>query len=88
VLGSSSGSIIVLLCREFVLLVVMANVIAWPIAFFTMKKWLEGFPYRTDIHMATFIVAGLMALTIALLTVGYRAIRAALSNPVDSLRYE
>jgi putative ABC transport system permease protein len=88
VLGSSSRSIILLLCREFILLVGVANVIAWPVAFFSMKKWLEGFPYQTNIHITTFIVAGLTATTIALFTVSYRAVRAARSNPVDSLRYE
>jgi len=88
VLGSSVRSIVLLLCREFVLLVVLANVFAWPVAFFTMKKWLQSFPYQEGINIVTFILAGSVALVIALLTVSYRAVKAARINPVDSLKYE
>ena len=88
VLGSSSAAIVLMLSRNFIVLVGMANAIAWPVAYFTMRRWLVGFPYRTDIRFITFIIAGLVSLLIALITVSYRAVRAAWSNPVDALRYE
>ncbi len=88
VLGSSVGSIVFLLCKEFVLLVVIANVFAWPIAHLTMKKWLQSFPYQANIHVTTFILAGVLAMIIALLTVSYRAVHAAGINPVEALKYE
>ena len=88
VLGSSSGGIVLLLCREFVLLVTIANVFAWPAAFLMMRKWLQSFPYRTDVHLATFFLAGAAAMAIALITVSYRAFKAARTNPVEALKYE
>ena len=60
----------------------------WPIAYFAMNHWLQNFAYRIDISLGTFILAGVLALVIALLTVGYQAIKAARANPVEDLRYE
>ena len=88
VLGASMGSVVRLLSREFVVLVIFANVIAWPVAYFVMTKWLKNFAYRTGIGFTTFLFAGLLALIIAILTVCFQSIKAALANPVDSLRYE
>ncbi len=88
VLGSSDSSIVMILCKEFVFLVIIANIFAWPAAYFTMNKWLESFPYRLDVSFATFIFAGSITMFIALLTVSYRAIKAAWTNPVDALRHE
>ena len=88
VLGSSAGSIVLLLCREFIGLVVIANVLAWPVAFFMMKKWLQSFPYQAGMRISTYLLAGALALVIALLTVSYRAFKAAWTNPVEALRYE
>jgi len=79
---------VILLCRKYVYLVVVANAIAWPIAFFAMKKWLQSFPYAVNIGLMTFILTSLLTLIIALSTVGYQSIRAARKNPVESLRYE
>ncbi len=87
-LGSSVTSIMMILCKEFFILVIIANIFAWPFAYFMMKKWLESFPYQTDLQLFTFFVAGLTALFIAILTVSYRSLKAALTNPVESLRYE
>jgi putative ABC transport system permease protein len=64
----------------------VANIIAWPLAYFAMNRWLQNFAYR--INIGTFILAALLALVIALLTVGYQAIKAARANPVEALRYE
>jgi putative ABC transport system permease protein len=87
-LGSSIQSILVLLSKEFVKWVLISNIIAWPVAFYMMDKWLQGFAYRIDINLWTFIISGVLALTIALITVSYQAIKAAVANPIDSLRYE
>jgi len=88
VLGASVGSVVMLLTREFTKWVVLANVIAWPIAYFAMTRWLQNFAYRISTEVWVFVAAGLIALFIALLTVGAKAIKAAVSNPADSLRYE
>ena len=88
VLGSSVGSIVVLLCREFIFLIVIANGIAWPATFFAMKKWLQNFPYATNMQLGTFILTAFLTLFIALFTVGYQSIKAASANPIESLRYE
>jgi putative ABC transport system permease protein len=88
VLGASVPGIIRLLAKEFVLLVIAANVIALPLAYFAMNRWLQSFAYRMNIHPIILVLAAVISLSIALVTVSYQAIRAALANPVDSLRYE
>jgi putative ABC transport system permease protein len=88
VLGSSVGSIVFLLCRKYLSLIVIANAIAWPIAFFAMKKWLQNFPYSVTIGLMAFVITALLTFIIALVTVAYQSVKAALKNPVDSLRYE
>jgi putative ABC transport system permease protein len=88
VLGANVPSIVSLLSKEFVKLVVIANLVAWPVAYFAMQRWLENFAYRIELGFGTFFLAAALALLIALLTVSYNAIKAALSNPVESLRYE
>ena len=74
--------------KEFVLLVLMANLVAWPLAYLGMRRWLEGFAYRISIRPDLFLAAGVMALTVALFTVAFHSVRAARTNPVDSLKYE
>ena len=88
VLGASVRSIILLLSKEFAWLVLIANVIAWPVAYFVVGDWLQNFAYRVDVAWWVFALAGVTALLIALGTVGYQALRAALSNPIEALRYE
>jgi putative ABC transport system permease protein len=88
VLGASVPNLVLLLSKEFALLVIVANLIAWPLAGYAMNRWLQGFAYRTDLNWWLFVLAGGSALLIALLTVSTQAIRAALANPVESLRYE
>ena len=88
VLGSSVGSIVVMLCRKYLILIVVANAIAWPVAFFAMNKWLQSFSYSVTIGLMTFVVAALLTLVIAFGTVGYQSVKAARKNPVESLRYE
>jgi ABC-type antimicrobial peptide transport system permease subunit len=88
VLGASVTQIARLLCKEFFILVIVANVIAWPAAYFIMRKWLQSYAYRTDMGFFVFLGAMLLALFVAILSVSYQAIRAARANPADSLRYE
>ncbi len=88
VLGASVPSVVSLLSKEFAKLVVISNLIAWPAAYYVMNHWLRGFAYRTNIQIWTFLMAAGSALLIAVLTVSYQTIKAAMANPVDSLRYE
>ncbi len=88
VLGASIPNLFRLLSSEFVWLVIVANVFAWPIAFGAMDSWLGNFSYRVDQSWTTFILAGILAMAIAQLTVGYQAVRAAMANPIESLRSE
>lgn len=85
VLGASIFGIIVLLSKEFTKLIGLAFIIAIPVSFFLMNNWLENFAYRTELSIWTFIFSGLLALFIALLTVSWQSVKAALTNPVDSL---
>jgi len=88
VLGASALSITRMLAREFVILVLIAIAIAAPVALWATNKWLQGFTYRISIGWFTFIIAGLSAVVIAVLTVSFRSVRAAMANPVDSIRSE
>lgn len=88
VLGASVQNIVLLLSKEFVLLIVIAFVIATPIAWYAASRWLETFAYRIDIGWWVFALAGVLALVIALLTISFQSIRAAVHNPVESLRSE
>ena len=88
VLGASIGNIVALLSRDFILLVLIAFLIASPIAWFIMHQWLLDFAYRINIEWWVFALAGFLAVAIALTTIGLQAIRAALANPVKSLRTE
>ena len=88
ILGASIGGIVLILSKEYVKWVVLANVFAWPLAYYYMRRWLEGFAYHTDLNIFAFIASGMLALIIALLTVSVQTFKAATTNPVDSLRYE
>jgi putative ABC transport system permease protein len=88
VLGASVSSIVRLLSKEVVILIAVSNVVAWPIVYYIGSRWLQSFAYRTSIGWDLFVISGILVLTIGLLTVGFQAFRAAVSNPVDSLSYE
>lgn len=88
VLGASAVNVVVNLTKDFSRWVFVANVIAWPVAYFAMQRWLQNFAFKTDIGLWIFILSAAASLAIALMTVGYQSIKAALANPVDSLRYE
>ena len=86
ILGADLRKILLLLSRDFLKLVVVANIIAVPIAYYAMNRWLQNFAYRTDISVGIFMLSTAMALGLALLTISFHSIRAALANPADSLR--
>ncbi|MEO5979960.1 MAG: FtsX-like permease family protein [Chryseolinea sp.] len=88
VLGASVPSILKLLSREIVILIIIANIIAWPIAWYFMNEWLNTFAYHVSMSLVTYILAGAVAVLIALITVSTQTIRAALGNPANTLRYE
>jgi putative ABC transport system permease protein len=88
VLGSSVGGIIRLLANEFVLLIIISILIAVPIAWYSMSKWLQDFAYKIDMTVWVFLLAGGGATLIALATISIQSIKAALANPVESLRSE
>jgi putative ABC transport system permease protein len=88
VLGADVKGLVGLLSKDFAVLVIIAALVAFPIAWWALNKWLEDFAYRISIQWWVFVVAAIAALAIALLTVSFQAIRAALANPVKSLRTE
>jgi putative ABC transport system permease protein len=88
VLGATVSKIIILLSKEFGKWVLVANIIAWPVAYFAMDKWLDNFAYRVNLGWTAFLLTAGLTSLIALLTVGYQSLKAALANPADSLRYE
>ncbi len=88
VLGASSLNIVTMLSKEFLMLVVLANVIAWPMAYWVMDGWLQNFAYRTMMGWDLFVLNGILSALIALLTVGYQSLKASLANPVVALRHD
>lgn len=88
VLGASVPRIVYLLSRDLVRLVILANIIGWPVAYYAMHSWLQNFAYRTKIGIEIFLLSAILVLVVSLSTMSYHAIKAALANPVDSLKYE
>lgn len=88
VLGASVSGVVVLLAKDFLKLVLFANILAWPIAYFAMKKWTQGFAYQAGIGVEMFVITGVLAAVIALLTVSFQSIKAALSHPINAIKYE
>ena len=88
VLGASALRIVYLLSKDLLWLVLAANIIGWPIAYYAMNRWLQNFAYRTNIGIEIFILSAILILVITMGTMSFQAIKSALANPVDSLRYE
>ena len=88
VLGASLSQILILLSTEFTAAIVLANLIAWPVAYYLMNKWLANFAYRIDLGIGLFVLSALLELGVALITVGWQSLKAATADPVKSLRYE
>ena len=88
VLGASVPSILTLLSKEIVILILLANLLAWPLAWFFMNKWLDSFAYHIDMDLAIYFLSAIAAILLALVTVSTQTIRAAMTNPSNTLRYE
>ena len=88
VLGASTVDITLMLMKDFSILVVLANLLAFPLVYFTVKPWLEGFPYRIGLEINPFLIGGLFSIAIAVATVTYHALKTATTNPIKALRYE
>jgi putative ABC transport system permease protein len=88
VLGASVQNVVLLLSGHFVKLVLIANIIAWPLAWYAMHKWLQDYAYRIEINWFTFVFVALLSVFIALITISFQSVKAAIANPVKSLRSE
>ena len=88
VLGSSDSEIFLLFSKHFFILILIANVIAFPLAYLLMKRWLASFAYQVDIDLTLFLLAGVVAAAIAFVTISYQAFRTAHTNPAETLRAE
>jgi putative ABC transport system permease protein len=88
VLGAKPSEIVMLLSKDFFRWVLLANIFAWPAAYYASVKWLQGFAYRVRLGAGPFLLASVTALLVALLTVSYQSVKAATANPADAIRYE
>ncbi|MFC1564220.1 ABC transporter permease [candidate division KSB1 bacterium] len=88
ILGATVPNIVSLLLKDFARLILIANIVSWPIGYFLMNTWLQDFAYRIDINLELFFFAGIVTYIIALITVSFQTIKAAIANPAESLRYE
>ena len=88
VLGASMSQVMWLLSKDFVKLLLFANIVAWPVAYWAMNKWLSNFAYRIELGTGVFLLASLLALVIALLTINVQTLKAIRANPVNALRNE
>jgi putative ABC transport system permease protein len=88
VLGASIPQIVRLLWREFTIWILIANVIAWPVAYYALNRWLQNFAYRENMDLLIFVSSAILAFLIAVFSVSFQSIKAAMANPVDALRYE
>ena len=88
VLGASIPEIIFKLSREFAKWVLIGNIIAWPVAYYLMNKWLENYAYRININPWIFILSAIITIAVVLATISFHTIKAATANPVESLKYE
>lgn len=88
VLGASPASLFAMLSREFIKWIFLANCLAWPIAYYFISNWLQNFAYKIDIGIWIFILSGFITLLVALITISYQTIKAAIANPIGSLKYE
>ncbi|NQV17300.1 MAG: ABC transporter permease [Armatimonadetes bacterium] len=88
VMGASGSNITKMISKEYIILIIISNVIAWPLAFFGLNKWLQNFAYKIDFSIWLYIISGFIALLIAIITVSIQTIKAANENPVNALKYE
>jgi putative ABC transport system permease protein len=87
-LGASVFSLVLLLSKEYSRWILLANLFAWPVAWYAMHRWLENFAYRTEMNIFLFVLAGMLSFVVAALSFGFQSLKAAMADPVVSLRYE
>jgi putative ABC transport system permease protein len=87
-LGASVFSLVLLLSKEYSRWILLANLFAWPVAWYAMHRWLENFAYRTEMNIFLFVLAGMLSFVVAALSFGFQSLKAAMADPVASLRYE
>ncbi|MCP4727607.1 MAG: ABC transporter permease, partial [bacterium] len=87
-LGAKVSGIVILLNKELFILLLIANLISWPLAYILLNYWMQSFPYKAGIGIITFLAAGGLTFLVSLLTVSFQSLKASFMNPVDSLRYE
>jgi putative ABC transport system permease protein len=87
-LGATISSIVKLFSREHILLVLTANIVSWPLAYYYINNWLENFTNRVDINLSVFIFVGVLSIIMTIVVVSFQSIRAAIANPVDAIKYE
>jgi putative ABC transport system permease protein len=88
VLGADVSKIVLLLSQEYMRIILIANLIAWPLGYYFMNNWLDSFAYRVNVNWSVFLLAAFLTVLVAALTVSYQSIKAAISNPVNALRNE
>src|SRR5262245_51206373 len=88
VIGASVPGLLILLSKDFVRLVLIANIVFWPVAWYGLNQWLDNYPFRTELSPSLFILTGIITALIVLLSVTWQSVRAATANPVKSLRSE
>jgi putative ABC transport system permease protein len=88
ILGASASDIILLLSKDFAWLLLIANAIAWPVGYYIMHRWIQDYAYRISIGWQAFIYSAILVMGVAMLTVSYQSIKAAVANPTKALRYE
>lgn len=88
VLGANVPIIVMMLSREYVRIILVSNMVGWPIAYYVMNRWLQGFAYSIHLSWYFFVISGIVTILVAMITVSYQSIRAAVSNPIKALRYE
>ena len=88
VLGANVGRIVLLLSQEYIKIIILANLIAWPLAYYFMNSWLDSFAYRINVNWSVFLLAAILTALVAGITVSYQSIKSAVSNPVNALRNE
>jgi putative ABC transport system permease protein len=88
VLGASVAKIVLLFSKDFMKEILLANLVAWPIVYWAMSRWLQNFAYRIEISVWSFILSAVLVIIVSLTTISYQSLKAATANPVDSLRYE
>ena len=86
--GATVAQILILIIKESVGLVILANVLTWPLAYFIMNRWLANFPYKMTLYSGIFMMSAFITLLITILTISYQSTKTALTNPVDALKHE